>query len=261
MSAGEVVYTARAPYPDVLERGRQQVVSLPTYRDGALAAPTASGSTFTLWGPASNTTPIVSAAAVTVTSSIATYTIPAATLPATLALGEGYLEEWALVMPDGTTRTYRRAAAIARRALYPVYTDADALGEYPGIQRDIASSATSLQQYIDEAWCQILGRLSERRVYPYLVMTADSFRDVHRHMALHLAFKSFFRGAAGSGEKWAELMRYHGDGAEKAWTTLTAQMDHDHDGFADSQARERASTIVHVNAAGPQRAFYARHRI
>lgn len=257
MSASEIVYTARAPYPDVLERGRAQVVNLPTYRDGVAAAP-ASG-TFTLWSPSQ--VAIVLAQAVTITSNVATYSIAAVTLPATLALGEGYLEEWALVMPDGTTRTYRRAAALALRSLYPVYSDIDALAEYPGIQRDIASSATSLQGYVDEAWRQILARLAERRVYPYLVMTADSFRDVHRHMTLHLVFKSYFRGVAGTGEKWSELMRYHGEGAEKAWTSLTAQIDHDHDGYVDSEARERASTIVHVNAAGPQRAFFHRYTV
>jgi len=257
VSASEIVYTARAPYPDVLERGRAQVVTLPTYRDGVAAAP-ASG-TFTLWGPTQ--VAIVSAQAVTIASSVATYSISAGTLPATLALGEGYLEEWALVMPDGTTRTYRRTAALALRSLYPVYSDIDALAEYPGIQRDIASNATSLQGYVDEAWRQILGRLAERRVYPYLVMTADSFRDVHRHITLHLTFKSFFRGVSGTGEKYAELMRYHDAEATKAWTSLTAQMDHDHDGYVDGEARERASTIVHINAAGPQRAFYHRYTL
>lgn len=258
MSAAEVVYTARVPYPDILERGRQQVVNLPTYRDGAAAAPSAG--TFTLWSPSSSTA-LVAAAAVTITSSVATYTISAATLPDTLPLGEGYLEEWALTMPDNVVHTFRRTAALARRSLYPVYSDVDALREYPGLTRDIASSATSLQAYVDEAWAQILGRLAERRVYSYLVMTADSFRDVHRHMVLHLVFKSMFRGVSGTGDKWAELMRYHGEAAEKAWTTLTKQMDDDHDGFADSEARTRATTIVHVNAAGPQSGFYHRYRI
>lgn len=257
MSAAEVIYTARAPYPDVLEVARTQTVSLPTYRDGSAAAP--SVGTFTLWG--ADQTAIVNAAAVTITSSVATYSISAATLPTTLALGEGYLESWALTMPDGVVHTFRRVAALARRALYPVYSDVDALAEYPGLTRDIASNATSLQGYVDEAWRQILGRLSERRVYSYLVMTADSFRDVHRHMTLHLAFKSMFRGVSGTGDKYAELMRYHAEGAEKAWIVLTAQMDHDHDGFADSQARERASTIVHVNAAGPTRGFYSRYHV
>jgi len=256
MSAAETLYTARAPYPDVLERARQQVVALPVYRDGALAVPSAG--TFTLWGPGDHTTAIVAAAAVTVTSSIATYTLTTTHLAATRELGEGYLEEWALLI-DGVTHTFRRTAALARRALYPVYSDVDALAEYPALTRDIASTASSLQGYLDEAWRQILGTLAERRVYPYLVMTPDSFRSVHRHTTLHLVFKSFQRGGQGTADKWMELARYHGEQAEKAWISLTTQMDLDHDGFVDSEARSRATNVIHVNASGPQALFYHRH--
>ncbi|HEX4935116.1 MAG TPA: hypothetical protein VFV33_18155, partial [Gemmatimonadaceae bacterium] len=96
MSVVGTLYSARIAYPDYLVRGRTQTVSLALYRSGALVAPTQSGSTFTLTSPAG--VEIVSASAVTVSSSVATFAIGAASLPSTLTLGHGYREKWSLVL-------------------------------------------------------------------------------------------------------------------------------------------------------------------
>ena len=254
MSAAETLYTPRIPYPDVLERGRQQVVSLPVYRDGALAAP--SDGTFSLYDPSGL---VITTGSVTIASSTASYTLTTTHLATTLALGEGYQEVWALVMPDTATHTFRRTAAVARRLLYPVYSDVDALAEYPSMTRDLGPSATSLQGQLDEAWRQILGWLAERRAYPYLVLTSDSFRDLHRHITLSLWFKSAFRGSTAGPDRWEALWKHHQAEAEKARLSLTMQIDRDHDGFAENESREKAATVTHLNASGSQRAFYRIH--
>src|SRR3990167_3168203 len=102
MSAAEVLYSFAVPYPNILERQRQHILKMPAYRDGALIAPTAAGSSLTLYKPGGDE--LVDAAAVTVTNSVAQYTLAAATLSSSIAFGDGYTEVWTLVMPDGTTR-------------------------------------------------------------------------------------------------------------------------------------------------------------
>jgi hypothetical protein len=246
MSAAETVYTARIPYPDVIERGRLQTVALEMYRDGALVAPTQAGSTLTIYDPSN--TAIVSAAAITVTSSIATYAIPALSLPATLALGEGYLQEWSLIMPGDTVpRVYRRTMALALRSLFPVITDADLTAEYPDLVTQLAGVMTHLQSLIDEAWKRIVRRVIRSGRYTYQIMDADSFADWHRELVHHLAFKAMFR--ASPNDRHRELYLWHFEKAKAEAASLSFTEDADHDGRADTAGRSSLGKVVHINVS------------
>lgn len=243
MSAAEPDYSARVAFPDYLVQGRGQTASLELYRAGALVAPTQSGSTFSLYDPAG--TVLVSAAAVTVTGSIATYAIPAGSLPATLALGHGYREEWALVL-SGVTRTYRRDAALVLHAPYPVITDADLEGVYSDLSRQRASSVTSFQAYIDEAWKRILGRLESQGVFPEHIVTSWSLREVHAELTLHLICLDLHRAA---GARWGELARDHKSEFERAWARLSFVRD-DGTGKADGSSQRSARRgVTYLNAS------------
>ena len=245
MSAAEVAYTARIPYPDVIERGRQQTVALEMYRDGALAAPTASGSTLTIYKP--DGTKLVDAGAITVTSSIATYTLTALVLAETIALGERYLQEWSLVMPDGSTRTYRRTMAVARRALFPVITDADLTAEYADLVTQLAGLYSSLQPLIDEAWKRIIRAAIRKGVLTYTVMDAEAFADWHRELTHFLAFKALYR--ATNNDRHRELFQWHSAKADAEAARMNFTEDADHDGKADSDSRQSVGMIVHPNVA------------
>ena len=116
MSVNETNYTFAVETPQYLERARQQIVTMPAYRDGALVTP--SGGNYTLYN-ASNT--VVTTGAVNpAVGGITNYTVTAAVIPSTLELGERWREEWALTMPDSTVRTVRRGAGLVLRLLYPV---------------------------------------------------------------------------------------------------------------------------------------------
>lgn len=244
MSSGEVLYTFRVSHLDVLQLGRQQVVEMRAYRDGALAEPTSG--TFTLYKP--DGTKIVDAAAVTVTASVAKYTLTTTHLPTTLTpLGELYLEEWALVMPDGTTRTVRREAALARRMLYPTVTDADLTARYPDLLTQLGTTGTSFQSYIDAAWGRLIRELVRRGVLHYLIVGSDALHDWLEHMVLTDVYWSFFRGAGG--DRWKILAERHEKLADTASNHANFTLDKDHDGRADSSDRESKTAIVHQNAA------------
>lgn len=231
MSAAETVYTARIAYPDYLERGRAQTVSLPLYRDGALVAPTSG--TFALYD--SSGAAIVAAAAVTITGSIATYPILAASLPSTLALGHGYREDWSLLIAS-VTRSFRRDAAVVLHAAYPVITDADLVAVYSDLARHLASGTTTFQSAIDEAWRRVLGRLEQQGVYPEHVVTSWSLREVHLELALHLVCLDFARAQGG---RWLELQAHHKREFELAWGRLKFVRD-DGAGNAESGAMRTA---------------------
>jgi hypothetical protein len=244
MSNAETVYSFRSPYPEVLERGRQQVIQMPAYRDGALVAP--SSGTVSIYD-ASNSA-IVDAAAVTIAGSIAQYTVLASVLPETLNLGEGYMVEWALDMPDSTTRTIRRDAAVVLRSLYPVITDTDVEAEYPDLAVHLGVSIASWQTFIDEAWNYIIHRLINSGQLPYLIMSPTSFRFPHKHLALHYIWKWFYRRTSGD-TRAEELFKFHWDRFNQAWAEMTFKVDYDHDGRADDSDRSAAKQVVHRNVA------------
>jgi len=247
MSAAETIYTVRTPYPDLIERARAQVVSLPVYRSGALVAPTDLGSTYSLYKP--DGTALVSAAAVTVTGSVATYTIPAATLPATLTpLGDGWREEWALMMGTETSaRLWRRDAALVLRALFPTVTDADMVALYPDIVTQLGAAGSSFQAQIDAAWGRILRSLLRRGVASYLIVDASALHDWLENETLASIYRSFFRGQGG--DRWKILWDHHQALATAASTTAAPLTDKNHDGKADNQDRATVGRPIHPNAA------------
>jgi len=236
-------YSARIPFPDFLERARTQLVKLEVYRDGALAAP--SSGTVSIYDESD--TAIVDAAAVTVVSSVAQYSLSAATIPATTPVGEGWRIEWALVMPDGITHTFRRSAALVLRALYPVVTDVDLTAMYTDLADLRPTALSSFQGYIDEAWRQILGRLIGKGRMPYLILDPWSLREIHLETSLALIFRDF---ASSMGEgRYLELAESHKKEAAFAWNGLTFQYDEDHDGKADTQRRKGAEPVVYLSNA------------
>lgn len=242
MSSAEPAYSARIAYPDLLERARTQSVSLEIYRSGALVAP--SSGTFTLYNAAN--TEIVAAASVTIAGSIATYSLAASSLPATLALGRGYREAWALVI-SGVTRTYHRDAALVLHAAYPVITDADLTGLYSDLDRHLASGTTTFQPKIDEAWKRIVGRLEQMGVLLEHVITSWSLREVHLELTFHLIALDFHRAQGG---RWGELANQHKKEFEIALGRMNFVKGTTGTGQADSDDRRSARQgVVYTNAS------------
>lgn len=251
MSNSETLYTFRDAFPNVLGVDRAQTVRMEVRRDGALAAPTAVGSTYSLFDPGGQTA-IVNAQPISVVGGIALFVIPAATLPTTLALGEGYFETWDLLLADGTQREIRREASLAIRELYPVLAEIDLEGEYPDITFALGQVLTSYQPFIDEAWKRIINRLIREGVLTYLVMSPTAFRDVHRELTFYLMFKWFFMHQ-GQESRWMELFKSHLAAYEAEWGKLNFVFDADHDGFADSSERVGTGGVTHVNPAPRRR--------
>lgn len=246
MSTAETTYTSPQAYPDYLQRGRGQVVSFPLYSSGALAAPTASGSTFSFFD--SSGTALVDAQPVTVAASVAKYTLAAGDLPDTLSLGRGYREEWSLVCADGVTRQFRRDASVVLYAAYPVVEDADLTAVYSDLSRQLKSGTTTFEAYRQEAWKRILGRLEQQGVFPEKVVTDWSLREVHAELSLHLVCLDFARAQGG---RWLELAAGHKKEFEMAWSRLRFTIAADGTN-ADGSSMRAANRGVTFSNASPR---------
>lgn len=251
MSDHEPIYGVRASVPDFVERERAQVLSLAVWRDGALVVPTAG--TVTIQRP--DGTNLVSAAAATITSGIAQYSLsaPAATEP----LSSLWLQIWSLTL-DGIVRPYRREMILCRRALYPTVTEQDLIDEYLDVQALLGKVLQSFQGFIDLAWKEILRDLINRGFVPQLIVSAGSLFDWHRHLTFVYLFKAALR--AQSSDRWATLLALHQEAAKAAAVGFTASIDADEDGKADDTSRMGGSVIVHPNAAPTSQTFAGRTR-
>ena len=251
MPSAEAEYSYPLRYPEMLVRGRANAVSMPVYgADGVLVSITEAGSTFTLLDPSG--TAVVNAAAVTVTSSVPGYTIPAGTLPATLTpLGEGWQEVWVLQTPDGE-RTVDREAALILRPLVPVVTYQTLLDEHYPTLATFGLTRAQWEAFRIGAWAGILNDLIAAGHLPYLIKSSTAFRAHHAHRTLGLGFAALSLHQQARGN-FAALAESHKAQAKAAWDAINFKTDRDHDGRVDDDGARTGSggSVLTINAPAP----------
>jgi hypothetical protein len=250
MSLAETVYTARFRSTETLERGRTQTITCPTSRAGATATPTSG--TVTIYRPDQT---VLVTGAVTV-ASIATFSLTGATTTAE-ALGEGFLIEWVLVMPDAVTHTFRQDAAVCRRTLYGVVSQDDLTQRHSDLPALLGASA-SYQPYIDEAFFTICNRLIGAGRRPYLVIQPSALRECHLMLALHLVFIDYST-SAGDGGRWQALAAHYLMGYEQAYGQLRFSYDEADDNRIDPTKKKSASSQIWTNGRGLSHASWTRY--
>ena len=229
--------------PNWLTRSASTTLTLPLYdSDGrTLVAP--SSGTFTLLYP--DGTKLVDAQAVTVSGSVAQYTVtvPATYIPdgetvsKTVPLGDGYLEKWAITI-SGQTETYVRDAAIVRSKLYPVVVEGDITDLHNGLDDVLQSSSLpDFGAYIRSAWKVIVNALRRDARHPQLVLSPYDLRLVHLYKVLELIFTD-----AGTNPKQAsylDLADRYGKLFEQEWKALSFVYDADQTGTVSSLGDEQ----------------------
>lgn len=244
MSLAETIYAARFRTAELLERGRQQTMTCPTQRAGATATPTSG--TITIYRP--DQTVLVTAPVTVPVGGIATYTLLAAATTSE-QLGEGWLVEWALVMPDGVTHTFRNDAAVCRRTLYPVIADADLTQRHSDLPALLASGTSSYQAYLDESFATLQGRLISQGRRPYLIIQPSALREAHIALTLHMIFLDF-QTSAGDGGRWQALAEHYLRAYTDAWNTLKFVYDETDENRVDTTAKKGAASTVWLNGRG-----------
>lgn len=231
-------YTARQQLPDLIERGRDNTIQAPIYSAGALVAPS-SGTVSVFDG---SNTALVSAAVVSIVSSVAQYTLTTAAL-ADQSLSDGWRIEWSLVMPDGVTHSHRTDAALVRSAPHIPITDIDLFRISSALDPNgsaAITSSTDYQNYLDESWVQIQSRLIERGRRPWLIISSSALRESALYLTLALIYEDLATRLSDTYEQRADRYRQQ---YEAAWSRLRVVYDEDDDGSADTSRRGAAPTV------------------
>ena len=186
MTVSRTVYTARFQTPDRIQRNLAFVVSCPVYFNAALVVPSAG--TCTVYNANNDA---VKTGSVTVVSSVAEFTI-AAVDTATQDLGEGWRIEWSLTLPGPVTLDARNTAALVFRELRPVIADVDLFRratslDYGNPDR-VITDATSYQDFREEAWVWLDGKLVGKGRRPQLIMSSTDLRECHISKTLALIY-------------------------------------------------------------------------
>jgi len=213
--ASEVRYTAGFSMPHILERARDNTLTLSVYHTGALVAPT-SAPDVTLYDGSGN----VKATATTSVSASQSLAVFATVDLSPLVFGDDYYISWEVPLADGVTHSFTNDAILVKRALYPVISDTDiyqrveSLTPGPGA----ISAKTNYQAKIDEAWVMIQLRLIERGNRPSLILSPSALREVHITLSLSLIFEDL---ATRSNESYGESARRYREAYNAAWNAVS----------------------------------------
>jgi len=255
MSTDSTPYSSDSRTVELLQREATNTTDITIHRNGAVVG-LDSGS-YTLIKP--DGTKLVDAAAVTIVDNVASYTHSAASLPDTLTLGEGYIQEWSLYINE-LVYVFRRTCSVVRRRLYPVVYDGDLTSVYSDLASLRPSTLSSYQPYIDDAWFTIIRRLrTEGGGLEYLVISPESMFEAHRHLTLYLIWRDFHSSLGQSNGRYLDLSQEHYKLYQDEWKRINFIYDYDHDGKADEPDMRTAKTPV-VYLSNPGRFGRFRYR-
>lgn len=250
-------YSARVRITELLERGKSQITDLEIYRDGSQVIPTAA--TYSIMKPDNQY--IVEGGVCTISDAgTVKYTHTITQLNNNLDLGEGYVQEFSCTI-NSEVFVFRRMAAIVRKRLYPVISDADLEEVYTDLGNLRPSSITSYQGYIDSAWYTIIRRIRTIGAgYEYLITSPEAFSEAHRHLSLYLIFRDFHSGMSQSaGSRYLELAQEHYRLYNDEFHVINFIYDEDHTGKPEEANKRKASQpSIYLNRPGPY--MYRRRR-
>lgn len=227
----ETRYTPRLDLPFAIERGRTQTITCPVYSGATLTAP-ASG-TCTVYAPDKTAT----SGAVTISGSVAEFAVSGL---AEFSYGEGWAVEFALVMPDGVTHTFRNSAALCKVAPQQAISPVDLYRREPYLD-PTSSGAVASEDWSGqciEAHLELERRLWARGRRPWQIVDQPSLRQCELLLALSYAYRALAaRDTSGTALQQAE--HYHAS-AERSWSRVTVRYDLDDDGRIDDAQRTAA---------------------
>jgi len=204
--------------PTFLERAKTQVLSMPVYTESATPVAPSAG-TFNLYDAAKT---LITTGAVTVTGGVATYTVTAAMLPATLSLSDAWQEEWVLTV-NGVVETVRRDCYLCLRTLYNVVNEAMLLRRVTDLNNLRPSTLSSFQGFRDEAWASVNSRLLQDGRRPFLILNSWALKDVLLDTTLAYIFEDLDT-YMGDG-RYAARAKEHREAAERGFLSLRLEYD------------------------------------
>lgn len=232
---------ARSWRPSWLERNIAQTVELEVVRGDSATVTAPSSGTYTLTRP--DGTVAVAAQAVTVSASVATYSVTPA---ASEDYAVGWMETWALVVA-GTTYNVKRLAAVVPQRLWCPVTTADILELHPEWTA-YPPGASSWEGAIAQAWRRFEWELYHKmgKLPPLLLDSSAAYPVVLDYALANVARSlSTFAGAP---EVMERLAATYDERAKGRWADIQLAYDADMDGELDAEeVRQSPGGIVFLS--------------
>jgi len=251
-------YASNIKIVELLERNKGQTTDIKIFRNGSQIIPTAG--LYSLKKPNGEFIVEDGTASIDGNGTIS-YNHTTNELSSTLELGEGYIQEWKVTISN-EIHIFRRTGAIVLRRLYPVVSDIDLTSTYSDLEDLRPSNMNSYQQYIDEAWYQILNRLRNHGAgFEYLIMSPESFRSPHINLSLYYIFRDFHSSLAQTNGRYLELAQEHQRLYNSEIDTISYQYDQSHvNRIDDKDKRTRSQPTIFLTRSGQYFRYPRRRR-
>ena len=238
--------SARFAGPEILEQGKVNALICALYQNGALIAPASGGSCSVYRADGT----LVETGSAIVSSSIATFSTSALSSE---TRGEGWRVSWSLTV-GGEARIFDRMAALCRRRLFPVVTDADLYRKHSDLATLRASSQASYQSKIDDCWEELIHDVRQKGSIPHLVMSPEDLKFVLLYRVLASIYYEF-----GTGQQlYIDRAAHYRDLAKQAYDGLSFVYDSTDSGKADA-AKRSAQPVTMLCDPGSGWGGYGRH--
>jgi len=240
MSGSATRYLTRFYGPEILEAGRDSVLTCEVWLNDGLVLP--SSGTLTVISP--NNTTVVSARAVTITASIATCTVLSTDLT-DYDPSDGWRFEWILTI-GGVVCTFSREGALVYRRLYCPVTHNELVQRHSDLMRRKPPQKASYQEYIDAAMGDIEDMLIASGKRPWLVLSISAIREAVRLKTLANIYEDWATGGPESAD-WALMMDYR-ERFRACWDSLVLTQREETTGADTDVGRRRGQPTIFLTS-------------
>ena len=243
------LYQARIAGPILIEQNKDNVLTLDIEKDGAAASLTSG--TLTVYRPSGEK--LVDAVAGSVGAGKFTSATILAATTADESLGDRWLVQFDILI-SGATETFYTDAALVLARLRPPIGQTDLVERHSECANLLKSGITTgLQQYIFQAWHDILNRMYSDGVAFWRWRTASATRAVLFARTFEILFRDYST-LLDPDDRYSELSTMYAEDYEREYTQMRSRVD----GLEDNtiSGDNKPASAVIMLSSGPRRRWY-----
>ena len=240
----DTLWSARWAGPSMIERGKAQEISVSIELSGSAAAVTSA--TFSLYE--ADGTILIDAIAASVVAGTVTGAI-AAIDTAGKTLGKAWLVRFDATI-GGKVYTLYNDAVLALARIYAPIGQTDLVARHSDVAALVSASKGNLQDYIDSAWTELLGRLYADSVPYWQIRTPSALREWMFARSFALIFRDYAT-LLDPGDRYMEHADRYEAQADKAYDKIRIRIDIGEDNRIEADAKPVSPVIMLTS--GPRR--------
>ena len=244
-------YSARFSGPSMIERGKDQEVSLLLELNGS-AVGNVHSATYSLYNQDGST--IKDAVACSLGSAGSGEVIASISASDTTdrELARNWLIQFDVTMVAAGGKTYRfyNDAVLCRAQLYSPIGQTDLIARHSDVVNLVATSKANLQDYIDTAWADITGQMYSDAVPFWRFRTPSALRGPMFARCFELIFRDYST-LFDAGDRYSVLSDRYAEQYDREMDRLPSKIDKDEDNILDGDSVP-ATASIHLSS-GPRR--------